>query len=69
MKKHSIIKTAVRNIHKISQMTFDLQSQLDSVCHIDSSTTDPEHNTMLNKVGVFVSFGAKCISDASTHSN
>ena len=32
-------------------------------------TTDPEENTMLNKVVVFVIFGPKCIFDASKTSN
>jgi len=32
-------------------------------------TTEPEDNTMLIKVVVFVIFGPKCIFDASKHSN
>jgi len=31
-------------------------------------TTEPEVNTMLNKVVVFVIFGPKCILNASKHS-
>jgi len=31
--------------------------------------TEPEDNTMLNKVVVFVIFRPKCIFDASKHSN
>jgi len=31
--------------------------------------TEPEDNTMLNKVIVFVMFVPKCIFDASKHSN
>ena len=33
------------------------------------STTEPEDNTMLNKVVVFVIFVPKCIFDASKNSN
>jgi len=32
-------------------------------------TTEPEENTILNKVVVFAIFGPKCIFDASKHSN
>jgi len=32
-------------------------------------STEPEDNTMLNKVVLFVIFGPKCIFDASKHSN
>ena len=36
---------------------------------MNALTTDPEEKKMLNKVVIFVIFGAKCIFDASTNSN
>jgi len=66
---HAVNKTILANMSKDFDTEEDLHFFAQPYLFEFEYTTEPEDNTMLNKVVVFAMFGPKSIFDASKNSN